>query len=140
MNPILVGLFGVLGGGIIVVICHCLIVLCKGDQARNVSGRERASIMDHARVQVIVHSRYSKECKEDLCAVCLGEFKVGERVRVLTECAHIFHVSCINKWLENHSNCPLCRASTIPPPHVDLSSDFNGISVAESSPESSENM
>ncbi|KAL8480554.1 hypothetical protein ACS0TY_026648 [Phlomoides rotata] len=97
-------------------------------------------MMEHSRVQVIVHSRYSKECKEDLCAVCLGEFKIGERVRVLTECAHVFHVSCINKWLENHSNCPLCRASTIPSSHVASSSDFNGISVAESSREFDGNM
>ncbi|KAJ6432676.1 hypothetical protein OIU84_019839 [Salix udensis] len=43
------------------------------------------------------------------CAVCLNEFRDGEEVKVLPECLHTFHVSCIDMWLFSHSNCPLCR-------------------------------
>ncbi|WOG91199.1 hypothetical protein DCAR_0310447 [Daucus carota subsp. sativus] len=45
------------------------------------------------------------------CPVCLSMYVDGDEVRVLNVCKHRFHVSCINKWLVSHSNCPVCRAS-----------------------------
>lgn len=44
------------------------------------------------------------------CTVCLGEFKEGEWLRHLPGCSHSFHISCIDTWFLNHSNCPLCRS------------------------------
>lgn len=64
-------------------------------------------------VEVIIASNYSKESGEELCVVCLSEFMEGDEVRVLPECSHVFHVGCIDKWLTNHCNCPLCRADTL---------------------------
>lgn len=43
------------------------------------------------------------------CAICLGEFVEGDEIRVLPQCAHAFHVSCIDTWLGSHSSCPSCR-------------------------------
>ncbi|WCJ27838.1 RING/U-box superfamily protein [Euphorbia peplus] len=47
------------------------------------------------------------------CAICLGEFENGEKVRVLPKCKHGFHVSCIDTWLISHSSCPNCRHSLL---------------------------
>ncbi|CAA0830090.1 RING-H2 finger protein ATL80 [Striga hermonthica] len=44
------------------------------------------------------------------CAICLGEFVAGEEIRVLPQCKHAFHVTCINTWLRSQSSCPCCRA------------------------------
>ncbi|CAH8360046.1 unnamed protein product [Eruca vesicaria subsp. sativa] len=44
------------------------------------------------------------------CSVCLSEFQENEKLRLLPECNHAFHVPCIDTWLKSHSNCPLCRA------------------------------
>ena len=44
------------------------------------------------------------------CAVCLGDFQEGEQLRHLPTCSHSFHVSCIDAWFLDHSNCPLCRS------------------------------
>ncbi|XP_055832491.1 RING-H2 finger protein ATL78-like [Solanum dulcamara] len=43
------------------------------------------------------------------CVICLSEFVVGEKVKVLPKCNHEFHVKCIDKWLNSHSSCPTCR-------------------------------
>ncbi|KAG8649305.1 RING-H2 finger protein ATL33 [Manihot esculenta] len=45
------------------------------------------------------------------CPVCLSVFADGEEVKQLSVCKHSFHASCINMWLNSHSNCPVCRAS-----------------------------
>lgn len=47
------------------------------------------------------------------CSICLETFQKGETFRRLP-CSetvnHMFHVTCIDKWLENHTTCPTCRA------------------------------
>ncbi|XP_061352906.1 RING-H2 finger protein ATL33-like [Gastrolobium bilobum] len=48
------------------------------------------------------------------CPVCLAAFADGEEVRQLSACKHSFHASCIDMWLSNHSNCPICRATIAP--------------------------
>jgi Ring finger domain len=50
------------------------------------------------------------------CTVCLGDFHDGELLRLLPNCGHAFHVSCIDTWLRAHANCPLCRAAVVAPP------------------------
>ncbi|CAA7052263.1 unnamed protein product [Microthlaspi erraticum] len=52
---------------------------------------------------------HSKEIGNE-CTVCLLVFADGEEIRLLSPCKHAFHVSCIEPWLENHPNCPICRA------------------------------
>lgn len=47
------------------------------------------------------------------CSVCLSEFEEGENVRLLPKCSHAFHISCIDRWLRSHKNCPLCRAPIV---------------------------
>ncbi|KAK9165775.1 hypothetical protein Scep_000966 [Stephania cephalantha] len=43
------------------------------------------------------------------CAVCLGEFKADETLRLLPKCNHVFHLPCIDAWLQWNKTCPLCR-------------------------------
>lgn len=51
------------------------------------------------------------------CPVCLTEYKEAERIRLLPNCKHIFHPTCINTWLESHTTCPLCRTDVQAPKH-----------------------
>lgn len=44
------------------------------------------------------------------CSVCLSEFEEEDTLRLLPNCKHAFHISCIDTWLRSHTNCPLCRA------------------------------
>ncbi|CAK9156599.1 unnamed protein product [Ilex paraguariensis] len=57
------------------------------------------------------------------CAVCLYEFDGDDEIRRLTNCRHIFHRSCLDRWMDhNQDTCPLCRTPFIPD---DLQEAFN---------------
>ncbi|XP_042475654.1 brassinosteroid-responsive RING protein 1-like [Macadamia integrifolia] len=50
----------------------------------------------------------------DSCAVCLYEFEGREEIRRLTNCRHIFHRSCLDRWMDHdQKTCPLCRTPFI---------------------------
>ncbi|CAI9118211.1 OLC1v1019746C1 [Oldenlandia corymbosa var. corymbosa] len=51
------------------------------------------------------------ERNDSECAVCLNEFQEEEKLRIIPDCAHVFHIDCIDVWLQNNANCPLCRTS-----------------------------
>jgi len=72
----------------------------------------RFSGVDKTIVESLPFFRFSnlKGAKQGLqCAVCLAEFGESEMLRLLPKCKHGFHIDCIDKWLEIHSTCPLCR-------------------------------
>ncbi|KAG2441255.1 hypothetical protein HYH02_010098 [Chlamydomonas schloesseri] len=57
--------------------------------------------------------RAGEEDDEPQCTVCLCEYEEGERITQLP-CKHDFHSTCINKWLQTHYTCPICRVSLLP--------------------------
>nr|GMD49902.1 E3 ubiquitin-protein ligase MPSR1-like [Ipomoea batatas] len=42
------------------------------------------------------------------CAICLAEFELGGEAKAMP-CNHRYHPDCIDKWLQIHGSCPLCR-------------------------------
>lgn len=49
------------------------------------------------------------------CAVCLYEFNGDDEIRRLTNCRHIFHRNCLDRWMDHdHKTCPLCRSRFVP--------------------------
>ncbi|CAK9156598.1 unnamed protein product [Ilex paraguariensis] len=57
------------------------------------------------------------------CAVCLCEFDGSDEIRRLTNCRHIFHQSCLDRWMDrDQKTCPLCRTPLIP---EDMQEVFN---------------
>ena len=49
-----------------------------------------------------------KAGEEEKCIICLLDFENNEEVRKYT-CNHVFHPMCIDSWLVNNSNCPICK-------------------------------
>lgn len=48
-------------------------------------------------------------CKATSCSICYEDFSIANRVKILAECGHEYHDTCINKWLENEKRCPVCN-------------------------------
>ena len=46
--------------------------------------------------------------QEEMCSICLIFFKNEDQVSRLN-CGHLFHTDCVNEWISNKKNCPLCR-------------------------------
>jgi len=57
------------------------------------------------------------------CAVCLYEFDAGDEIRQLSNCRHVFHRCCLDRWMDHdQKTCPLCRTPLIPD---DMQDSFN---------------
>ncbi|KAI6702090.1 hypothetical protein NL676_011226 [Syzygium grande] len=49
------------------------------------------------------------------CAVCLYDFDGGDETRRLANCSHVFHRSCLDRWMGyDQMTCPLCRTTLVP--------------------------
>ncbi|XP_020272290.1 RING-H2 finger protein ATL66-like [Asparagus officinalis] len=60
-----------------------------------------------------VQFKNNEHRNSECCSICLGVFEEGEWIRVLPNCAHAFHVSCVDIWLRSSSSCPLCRNNVL---------------------------
>lgn len=47
-----------------------------------------------------------------ICAICLTPYEIGDEIcwSQNPECNHVFHHGCIEHWLYNHEECPMCRS------------------------------
>jgi len=44
----------------------------------------------------------------DLCAICIEGYRSSDIARILP-CKHVFHKHCIDPWLIEQRNCPICK-------------------------------
>lgn len=47
----------------------------------------------------------------DMCVICMRHF-ASTTTRLFVKrakCAHVYHADCLNRWLEKHTTCPMCR-------------------------------
>jgi hypothetical protein len=58
-------------------------------------------------------STWRRPTENDECSICLHGYDAGQTVCVAktTSCDHIFHQDCIEEWLKDHDNCPMCRVN-----------------------------
>jgi len=49
------------------------------------------------------------------CSICLDDYVEGEKIAwgKTNECNHVFHEECINLWLKENDDCPLCRCNLL---------------------------
>lgn len=83
------------------------IVVDSSDEVGNDTGLKKAAMKA---LPIMVYRARSKTCPVPVdCPICLAEFAEGDKMRVLPNCNHGFHMECIDKWFVSHSSCPMCR-------------------------------
>lgn len=111
-----------LGVGVLILIHVCIVgrTLRRGLRERNhVNMVERGSFGSTSMSQDDIEKLpcFDFKAKEKGtspppdCAVCLENFRVGEKCRLLPSCNHSFHAECVDLWLLRTPICPICRAA-----------------------------
>ena len=52
------------------------------------------------------------EGNDGMCQVCQCDYEEGEEMKILP-CKHHFHSECIDRWLQDHPTCCICKKSII---------------------------
>ncbi|KAL3640126.1 hypothetical protein CASFOL_011888 [Castilleja foliolosa] len=109
------------GLGLLILIHVCIVgrTLRRGLTADNFNRAERGSFgkssMSKGDIEKLPSFDFkAKEGKGTSpaadCAVCLENFRAGEKCRLLPSCNHCFHAECVDLWLLRAPICPICRA------------------------------
>ena len=100
-----------------IILPRIIFVAEDEDNENIVVGLEQAVINSYPKFQ------FSKEAAatgstnvNTTCSICLCEYRDLEMLRMMPECRHYFHVSCIDAWLKLNGSCPICRNSPLPTP------------------------
>ncbi|WZZ42489.1 hypothetical protein YC2023_038748 [Brassica napus] len=81
-----------------------------GDDHVIITVKELAGIKPSVLQSIPVVDFNSEDSKDSFeCVVCLSKLEDGDKARLLPTCNHWFHADCIEKWLQLHSSCPICR-------------------------------
>jgi hypothetical protein len=48
------------------------------------------------------------EKQDETCPICVGS--LNPRYNTPTPCGHLFHTSCLRRWKQHKSTCPMCRS------------------------------
>ncbi|KAM3689362.1 hypothetical protein ACB098_09G042700 [Castanea mollissima] len=149
-TPLLISLAGIATSTFAILAYHT-IVLRYCLRGRRQQQQERQQLANGLRGQstigvdqkildtIPILSYTTKKCElfrvdQTECAVCLGDLEDGDKVRLLPNCRHAFHVPCIDKWFLGHSSCPVCRSPVVAP-GAPLAIDGDGsVQMAQSSP------
>ena len=91
------------------------------DDAELFNRKKKKYIMELDEFQFKHLKKYSA-LKEDKCPICLQKYKSADIIKEFP-CKHIFHKSCIFKWLKQSNVCPICK--------LDLSNEINKLDIAD---------
>ncbi|CAL5024551.1 unnamed protein product [Urochloa decumbens] len=84
----------------------------RRDHPRNLEAREfhgMSSQLVKAMPSLIFTKVQEDNCTSSMCAICLEDYNVGEKLRVLP-CHHKFHAACVDLWLTSwRTFCPVCK-------------------------------
>ncbi|KAL5098803.1 hypothetical protein RYX36_003130, partial [Vicia faba] len=73
-----------------------------------VFGLDRSMIEEYPNIQLAESVQLPKSI-DNVCFICLSEYKPMEKLRRIPQRNHHFYVDCIDVWLKMNATCPLCR-------------------------------
>lgn len=108
--------------GLIVILFFLVATCCceRIPKAIEAGAEECIAVRRLKELPVITWSDASALQLEPCCALCLDDYAVDDKLRVLP-CWHAFHQVCVDKWLIDQQKgatraCPVCKGNPIPVP------------------------
>ena len=94
---------------LIVSFCSVLERFCYRGNNNNNDNREQLiqnneNIIENSKKIIDINETNEKEC-----IICFSDYKSDDKLAEL-ECNHIYHDSCITRWLQKDLSCPICRS------------------------------
>lgn len=84
--------------------------IIRGSIAREDDEYQDEEIIPASHIQDISNKTSISLCSEPfLCSICHSNVDENEVIRKVDHCSHAFHIKCLETWLGQHNNCPLCR-------------------------------
>ncbi|XP_013779141.1 E3 ubiquitin-protein ligase RNF13-like [Limulus polyphemus] len=122
--------FAVIIGICFIIMVTFMLIKCIND--RRHGQRNRLSSKHLKQLPV---NKFKKGDPYDVCAICLEDFKEGEKLRMLP-CSHSYHTKCVDPWLtDNRRTCPMCKRKVIlDGHHSETDSDSDQDSTGETTP------
>ncbi|OMO93531.1 Zinc finger, RING-type [Corchorus capsularis] len=79
-------------------------VACSSQNQADLREEENVQVID---MELAREGLESEEEDEDDCPVCLEEY-IPENPKIVLQCSHDYHLSCIYEWMERSETCPIC--------------------------------
>ncbi|XP_052171748.1 RING-H2 finger protein ATL67 [Diospyros lotus] len=100
-----------------------IIFVAEDDDDDDGGGNEHAVVgLDNAVINSYPKFPFSRDFRggvgvnDSMCSICLCEYRDAEMLRMLPDCRHYFHLTCVDAWLKLNASCPVCRNSPLPTP------------------------
>jgi len=65
-------------------------------------------VINSLQTETLKEDSVDSDGTSDACSICLEPLLKGEEATKLS-CSHSYHTNCINEWLRNVGNCPVCK-------------------------------
>jgi len=65
------------------------------------------------------------------CSICLVDYKETDMIRLLPDCAHLFHLNCVDPWMRLHPTCPICRNKPVAGQHTTLMAEVDPLATRQ---------
>ncbi|XP_031370527.1 E3 ubiquitin-protein ligase AMFR-like [Apis dorsata] len=96
------------------VICMQLRYLFYEIQRKITKHRNYLAVLNHMEQNYPMATQEELAENSDNCAICWEKMETARKL----PCAHLFHNSCLQSWLEQDTSCPTCRlALSMQPSH-----------------------
>lgn len=63
----------------------------------------------HAQINNTTSISITEQVYEDNCVICQDTINLGDYIRKINHCGHLFHKDCIDTWFMTNVRCPTCR-------------------------------
>lgn len=91
---------------------NLVFILSLPRNLQSILQNEPKTSLTNQEIDKIEEINFNESISEKQCCICLFDYSEDDKINKL-KCSHIFHSSCMRKWLLLNDSCPLCRKKVV---------------------------